>query len=146
VRSFHLPNVSADNLYPIIVKHVHRDTRFMTDEAHLYREIGKDFASHERVQHGAKEYVRGDIFTNTAENYFSVLKRGIYGVYQHVSDAHLHRYLSEFDFRYSNRAKRGVDDRMRADLALVGAKGKRLTYRTVGGQGTQEVPFQAEAG
>lgn len=85
------------------------------------------------MNHSAREYVRDDVFTNTAENYFSVLKRGIYGVYQHVSEAHLHRYLSEFDFRHSNRAKLGVDDSARAALALSGAKGKRLTYRKVGG-------------
>lgn len=80
--------------------------------------------------HSAKEYVRGEVYTNTVEGYFSILKRGIYGVYQHVSEAHLHRYLCEFDFRYSNRAKRGVDDVARADLALEGVKGKRLTYET----------------
>ena len=76
------------------------------------------------------EYVRGDVHTNTIEGYFSILKRGIYGVYQHVSEAHLKRYLCEFDFRYSNRIKLGIDDAKRADLALLGVKGKRLTYQT----------------
>jgi hypothetical protein len=80
--------------------------------------------------HEAKEYVRGDVYTNTIEGYFSILKRGLYGVYQHVSEAHLTRYLSEFDFRYSNRIKLGIDDAARADLALQGVKGKRLTYET----------------
>jgi hypothetical protein len=79
--------------------------------------------------HWQKEYVRGDAYTNTAENYFSILKRGIYGVYQHVSEAHLHRYLAEFDFRYSNRAKLGVTDGERAAKTLRGIQGKRLTYR-----------------
>jgi hypothetical protein len=74
--------------------------------------------------------VRGNIHTNTVEGFFSILKRGVYGVYQHVSEAHLHRYLKEFDFRYSNREKLGVNDVARASIALKGAKGKRLTYET----------------
>jgi hypothetical protein len=82
------------------------------------------------VNHSAKEYVRDDDYTNTVEGYFSIMKRGIY---QHVSEAHLHRYLVEFDFRYSNRIKLGIDDVARADLAIAGAKGKRLTYRTTRG-------------
>src|SRR4051812_39334305 len=82
------------------------------------------------VNHSAKEYVRDDAHTNTVEGFFSILKRGVYGIYQHVSEAHLHRYLAEFDFRYSNRAKLGVGDVQRASLALQGAKGRRLTYET----------------
>ena len=74
--------------------------------------------------------MRGDVHTNTVEGFFSILKRGVYGVYQHVSEAHLHRYLAEFDFRYSNREKLGVNDAARADRALRGAKGRRLTYET----------------
>jgi hypothetical protein len=81
---------------------------------------------------GADEYVRGHIHTNTVEGYFSIIKRGVYGVYQHVSEAHLHRYLAEFDFRYSHRERLGINDVMRAELVLVGAKGKRLTYETTG--------------
>jgi transposase-like protein len=140
VRSFHVPFVTASMLYPLIVKHAHRDSRFMTDESNVYNHIGRAYSSHETVNHSAKEYVRDEAFTNTVEGYFSVLKRGIYGVYQHVSEAHLHRYLSEFDFRYSNRARLGVDDKARGDLALVGAKGKRLTYRTVGGKRAASPP------
>ena len=91
-------------------------------------------ASHGTVKHTVDEYVRreGDriVTTNTVEGFFSILKRGIYGVYQHVSEAHLHRYLSEFDFRYSNRERLGVNDTARASLALKGAKGRRLTYET----------------
>jgi hypothetical protein len=101
----------------------------MTDDAEWYVRTGEEFASHESVNHWRNEYVRGDVYTNTAENYFSILKRGIYGVYQHVSEAHLHRYLAEFDFRYSNRAKLGVSDGERAAKALRGIRGKRLTYR-----------------
>ena len=89
-------------------------------------------ALHGTVNHSAKEYVRGDVYTNTLEGYFSIVKRGIYGVYQHVSEAHLKRYLCEFDFRYSNRIKLGIDDVARTDLAVKGIKGKRLTYRSVG--------------
>jgi len=133
VRSFHVANVTANTLAPVIARHAHEDSRFMTDELRTYIQVGETFAYHGTVNHGAKEYMRDDNYTNTIEGYFSILKRGIYGVYQHVSEAHLHRYLSEFDFRYSNRPKLGVDDRARADLALLGAKGRRLTYRTVGG-------------
>jgi len=129
VRSFKVGYVDAANLHPIIAKHVHTDSRFVTDEALVYRIPGRTMADHQTVNHSAQEYVRDTVYTNTVEGYFSVLKRGIYGVYQHVSEAHLHRYLAEFDFRYSNRIKLGIDDKMRADLVLVGAKGKRLTYR-----------------
>ena len=141
VRSFHIPNVTAANLRPIIGRHAHPDSRFMTDELAIYTGIGWNFASHGTVNHGRDEYVRGDVYTNTVEGYFSILKRGIYGVYQHVSEAHLKRYLYEFDFRYSNRIKLGIDDKARADLALVGAKGKRLTYRTVSGSRAAPSPF-----
>lgn len=134
VRAFQVPNVTASNLAPIIARHVHHDTRFMTDESNVYAHPGSWFADHQTVNHSAKEYVRDDAYTNTVEGYFSILKRGIYGVYQHVSEAHLKRYLAEFDFRYSHRAKLGFDDVARADLALRGAKGKRLTYRTTRGR------------
>jgi transposase-like protein len=113
VRSFHVPNVTAQMLRPLIGRHAHRDSRFMSDEAHIYAGIGWNFASHQTVMHSAKEYVRGDVYTNTVEGYFSILKRGVYGVYQHVSEAHLKRYLSEFDFRYSNRVKLGGAGRSR---------------------------------
>jgi ISXO2-like transposase domain len=84
------------------------------------------------VDHGADEYVRGDAHSNTVESYFATLKRGITGVYHHVSEAHLKRYLAEFDFRYNNRAKLGVSDGERAAKALLGIEGKRLTYRPAG--------------
>ena len=137
VRSFHVPNVTASTLAPIIGRHVYRDTRFMTDESSVYtgvlNGVGGNFASHQTVTHSAKEYVVGDAYTNTAEGFFSILKRGIYGVYQHVSEAHLHGYLAEFDFRYSYRIKTGYDDTARMDKALAGIVGRRLTYRSVGG-------------
>ena len=130
VRSLHVPNVRGDTLRSIIAVHVARDTHFMTDEAPVYTAIGWNFLSHGTVRHSEEEYVRGQTHTNTIEGYFSILKRGIYGVYQHVSEAHLKRYLAEFDFRYSNRAKLGIDDVARADRVLTAAKGKRLTYET----------------
>lgn len=106
----------------------------MTDEGGHYSRLGSDFASHETVNHKADEYVRYEgervIGTNTVEGYFSIFKRGMKGVYQHCSEKHLHRYLGEFDFRYNNREKLGTNDVSRADLALDGVKGKRLTYET----------------
>jgi hypothetical protein len=133
VRSFHVPNVTTHNLAPIVGRYVSVKSRFMSDESHVYTNIGWNFESHETVKHTHAEYVRDEVHTNTVEGYFSILKRGIYGCYFHVSEAHLKRYLAEFDFRYSNRAKLGVDDAMRADLALAGVKGKRLTYETTRG-------------
>lgn len=130
VRSHHIPNVTGRTLRPILKAHADAKSALMTDTAGGYLHIGKTFARHEMVDHGAEEYVRGDAHSNTVENYFSILKRGIFGVYHHVSEAHLHRYLSEFDFRYSNREGRGVDDVNRAARAVRGAKGKRLTYQT----------------
>jgi hypothetical protein len=103
----------------------------MTDTAGGYMEMGKEFARHEMVDHGAGEYVRGDAHSNTVEGYFALLKRGIIGTYHHVSEAHLKRYLAEFDFRYSERSSLGVDDGERATKALQGIVGKRLTYRRI---------------
>lgn len=141
VRSFAVPNVTAQNLRPIIGRHVHRDSRFMTDESRIYTDMGWNFADHQTVNHSAKEYVRDSAYTNTVEGYFSILKRGVYGIYQHVSEAHLNRYLSEFDFRYSNRAARGYSDTARADVAIRGMAGKRLTYQGTRRQRTEEIPF-----
>ncbi len=137
VRSFHVPNVTSNNLYPIVARHTHMDSGFMTDDTSVYSAIGKTFkGGYETVNHSAKEYVRQDAYTNTVEGYFSILKRGVYGIYQHVSEAHLQRYLAEFDFRYSYRIKTGYDDTARMDKALAGIVGKRLTYRSVGGAWT----------
>lgn len=133
VRSFHVPNVTANNLAPIIARHAHADSRFMTDESNVYSHAGTWFKSHQTVNHSQKEYVRDDVYSNTIEGYFSILKRGIYGVYQHVSEAHLSRYLAEFDFRYSYRIKTGFNDMARFERALAGIVGKRLTYRLPGG-------------
>jgi len=142
VRSFHVANVTANTLQPIIGKHVFRDSRFQSDESAIYTGIGWNFAYHGTVNHSAKEYVRGEDYTNTIEGYFSIVKRGIYGIYQRVSEAHLHRYLSEFDFRYSYRIARGYDDIERMDKALAGIVGRRLTYRTVGGSRPEATAIQ----
>jgi hypothetical protein len=106
----------------------------MTDQARIYPAIGKTFANHGSVNHLIGEYAKlgNFIHTNTVESSFAILKRGAYGVYHHVSEAHLHRYLAEFDFRYNQRSALGVDDNARADAALKGSTGKRLTYRRIG--------------
>jgi transposase-like protein len=129
-RSFHIARVNAKTLRPLIVKAASRKSHLRTDEGKWYQRVGEEFVTHTAVNHAQEEYVRGDASTNAAENYFSILKRGIYGTYQHVSEAHLHRYLAEFDFRYNNRAGLGVKDGERAAKALKGIEGKRLTYRS----------------
>jgi transposase-like protein len=129
VRSRHVADVTATTLKPILVETIAKDMHFRTDQAPVYTEIGKGFASHETVNHSIKEYVRGDAHTNTVEGYFSIFKRGIYGVYHHISEQHLKRYLCEFDFRYNERTALGVTDTERTEKAIRGAIGKRLTYR-----------------
>src|ERR1700741_205751 len=123
VRSHHVPEVTAKTLRPILVDAIAKDTHFRTDESPVYYKIGEGFASHQTVNHSISEYVRGDAHTNTAEGYFSILKRGIYGVYHHVSAEHLKRYLGEFDFRYNERIALGVNDTERTRLAIKGAEG-----------------------
>src|SRR5580704_4777883 len=129
VRSFHVPEVTATTLKPIIVDAIAKDSHFRTDESGVYWGVGEQFASHKTVIHSIGEYVRGDAHTNTTEGYFSIFKRGIYGTYHHVSQTHLKRYLCEFDFRYNERIALGVDDTECAAKAIRGAAGKRLTYR-----------------
>jgi transposase-like protein len=134
VRSFHVPSVSAKTLRPILMGQLDRKSYLMTDEAAVYTAMGAEFMGHGTVNHSAEEYVRhgGFMHTNTVENYFSILKRGITGTYHHVSPQHLKRYLAEFDFRYNERSGLGVDDAERATKALKGIVGKRLTYRRTG--------------
>lgn len=131
VASFHVANVTAKTVRPLIVTNASRASALMTDESPIYPRIGKEFASHGTVNHSANEYARlaGYMHTNTAENFFSILKRGITGVYHSVSEAHLHRYLAEFDFRYNHRSGLGIEDTERARNAVAGTAGKRLTYR-----------------
>lgn len=132
VRSFHMPSVTNVNLKQVLSTQIDADTHLMTDEATRYWNLGKDFAKHSSVNHGRKEYARGQVTTNTVEGYFSILKRGLVGTYQHVGEAHLQRYVREFDFRYNNRTALGVNDLQRTDAALKGISGKRLTYRRTG--------------
>ena len=126
VRSFHVPTVAAKTLKPIMREQIRKDTEIMTDDFRAYRGLADEFADHQSVNHSAGEYVRGRIHTNTIENYFSILKRGLTGVYQHVGANHLRRYIGEFDFRYNNR---GISDEERAIVALKGIDGKRLMFR-----------------
>ncbi len=128
-RSFVVKNVSVSEIAPIIARNVHPAARLMTDESNVYKGIGSHYTAHDVVNHGRGEYVRGDRHTNTVEGYFSIFKRGMRGIYQHCQEKHLHRYLAEFDFRYSHRAANGVSDVQRAELTLLGAVGKRLTYQ-----------------
>ncbi len=131
VRSTHVPAVNHKNLRPVLVAQVDRKSYLMTDDAMHYKRMGQEFSGHGTVNHSIEEYVRGTFWhTNTIEGYFSILKRGINGVYQHVSQQHLKRYLGEFDFRYNNRK---VTDMERAEIALKGIEGKRLTYRDSSG-------------
>ena len=130
-RAFHMPMVTAKNVREKLVTHADRKSRLHTDESPLYPDAGTEFASHETVKHSAKEYVRGDVTTNTVEGLFGIFKRGMVGVYQHCGEQHLQRYLDEFTFRYSNRSKLGIEDAERAVLAAKCMDGKRLTYRRI---------------
>jgi transposase-like protein len=135
VRSFHIDEAAKEHIVPVVNGNLDRESHLMTDEARRYEAIGKEFASHGVVDHSREEYGYTDrktgakINTNTVEGYYSIFKRGMKGVYQHCGEKHLHRYLAEFDFRYSNRTKLGVNDVGRAAKIVEGAKGKRLQYR-----------------
>jgi transposase-like protein len=127
VRSMRVASVTGENLGGAIRRHVAKEAHLRTDSFSSYKVVGKEYASHETVDH-SDVYVMGDAHTNTAENFFSILKRGIEGVYHHVSEAHLPRYLAEFDFRYNNLARDGVTDAERTRRALAMTSGKRLRY------------------
>jgi transposase-like protein len=130
VRSFHVGGTAAADLVPILRANIAKETAIMSDKAGRYIHLNKDFASHEFVNHGTGEYGRGKVHTNTVEGYYRIFKRGMKGIYQHCSEKHLHRYLAEYDFRYTNRVGLGVNDVARAELALKGIVGKRLKYKT----------------
>lgn len=145
-RSFHVPNVKAETLKPILLQQVSPEAIVYTDTAGQYRKIqlGKSFKAHESVNHLMGEYARGNVHTNTVESFFGILKRGINGTFHHVSEQHLQRYVTEFDFRFSHRERRvkgtngkwemvGFTDSQRADALMRGIKGKRLTYRRTHG-------------
>jgi hypothetical protein len=124
--SFRVANISGNDLRPLIVTHVDRKSALMTDEGGQYFHVGKEFARHETINHSDDEYVRGDVYTNTAECRFSLMKRAVYGAHHSISEAHLPRYLAEWDFKWNTRK---MKDGERAARALKGAEGKRLTYR-----------------
>jgi transposase-like protein len=133
VRSHHVPAVTAKNLAPILEAQLHGATVVYTDEGATSKSLGRLYEKHDSVNHSIGEYVRGDVHTNTIEGYFSILKRGINGVYHHVSQQHLKRYLAEFDYRYNERMALGVSDAERARKAVAGIVGKRLTYQDTNG-------------
>jgi transposase-like protein len=125
-RSFHVANVNAKTVRALIVTNVDRKSHLMTDESKVYTRVGREFSTHHSVDHRF-EYARpGGFHSNTVENFFSIFKRGVIGTYHHMSEAHLHRYTAEFDFRYNTK---DISDHERADLSLQGISGKRLTYR-----------------
>jgi transposase-like protein len=132
-RMFHLNDATASTVREVLVRNVTRDTTLYTDESRLYTRTGEEYDAHRTVRHSAGEYARREgeivVHTNTIEGVFSVFKRGMVGVYQHCGEAHLHRYLAEFDFRYNRRTTLKVTDTERAEDAIRGAAGKRLTYQ-----------------
>jgi len=127
-RSFHVAHASSDNILPIVRRNLASEAKVVTDDAGYYRNLNAEYM-HAYVNHSAGQWGRGEIHTNTIEGYFSIFKRGMKGVYQHCSEKHLHRYLADFDFRYSHRVRLGVDDAQRAECTLKGIVGKRLTYK-----------------
>jgi transposase-like protein len=129
-RSFVVTNVTVAAILPIVPANIDSETYVMTDEGPHYARLRHGFLGHGSVNHQIGEYGRGVIHTNTIEGFFSIFKRGMRGVYQFCSERHLHRYLAEFDFRYSNRIALGCDDQERATRLLRGIVGKRLTYQT----------------
>jgi transposase-like protein len=136
---------SKYEIVPHLMRHVHPESTLHTDGAQYYK-FTLAVAAHESVDHSKHEYARkgerGTIHVNTLEGFFSVFKRGMIGIYQHVEEQHLHRYTAEFDFRQNTRERLGIDDTMRAEIALRSMKGKRLTYETTRGVESEEpIPF-----
>jgi transposase-like protein len=128
---FKIDEAKAADIHPIVLNNISREARLMTDEAKMYRKIGREFKEHGTTTHAAKRYVDlsdRTIHTNTVEGAFSIFKRGMRGIYQHCGEHHLHRYLAEYEFRYNTRTANGFDDRQRSAAAVAGIVGKRLTY------------------
>ena len=126
--------LAKDEVAQIVRANVAKEAKLTTDESRLYSAVGREYAAHNTVLHGAGIYAQGDVMTNTVEGFFSIFKRGMRGIYQHCGEKHLHRYLAEFDFSYTLRAANGVDDRQRAVEGLKGIVDKRLTYRRIDGE------------
>ncbi|MGA7384489.1 MAG: IS1595 family transposase [Methylocella sp.] len=133
-KSVKVEELTAETVKIVLCNNIVLDSTLNTDEARYYNELGRSFYKHESVNHGRGEYKRGEVCTNSVEGFFSIFKRGMIGVYQHCGEQHLQRYLHEFDFRYSNRSKLGIEDGERTTLAIKGAAGKRLTYRSLDGR------------
>ena len=128
-KSMVVDDLRSKTLVPILKENIAKEATVYTDEASQYKNLVKDFAAHDYISHGKGECVRGEVHTNTIEGYFLIFKRGMRGVYQHCAKKHLHRYMSEFEFRYNNRAANGIDDAMRARAIIKSVAGKRLTYQ-----------------
>lgn len=132
VRTFHVQSATVETVCNLLSTNVSLKSILHTDESNLYKNTGEAYADHQTVFHSKKEYVRGNVHTNTIENVWSVFKRGMKGIYQHCGEAHLPRYLAEFDFRYNRRSNLGVSDVERANDAVRGAAGRRLMYSQAG--------------
>jgi hypothetical protein len=128
-RVFHVGNADKATVAKIVRENVHAESRLHTDESRLYTGADKAFASHETVHHSSREYVRGDVHTNSAEGFFGVFKKGMTGVYQHCGEKYLQRYVTEFEFRHNTRTALGFNDKDRAEIAIKGAVGRRLVLR-----------------
>jgi len=136
-KSFVVDSINAKTLVPILKENIDKEARMLTDEAGQYKYLKDGFADHRVVCHRRGEYVSAEdkgIHVNCCENFFSIFKRGMKGVYQHCAKHHLHRYLAEFDFRYNNRCGKGIEDVQRAEILLRGVIGRRLTYQTTNQQ------------
>jgi transposase-like protein len=135
-RTFHVANVTSETLRATLKSQVHPETHLMTDESNIYTKVGREFGQHSTVNHGKKEYARGNVTSNTVESSFAILKRGLTGTFHSVSEQHLQRYANEFDFRWNFRSANGFNDIDRANEALKAIAGKRLTYRRTDGKQT----------
>lgn len=129
-KSMVVDDLKQSTLLPILRENIATEATIYTDEAGQYKNLSRDFAAHDFTCHGAGEYVRGDVHTNTIEGYFSIFKRGMKGVYQHCAKRHLHRYAAEFEFRYNNRSANGFEDVERGTILLKSISGKRLSYKS----------------
>lgn len=135
VRVFHVESATVKTVTEILKTNVSPESEIHTDESRLYAKVGSEFASHKTIRHGSNGrgvFVGSDgQTTNNIENFFGIFKKGMVGVYHFCGEHHVHRYLSEFAFRYNNRSGLGVTDMARTSLAIRGAEGKRLMYRQV---------------
>lgn len=129
VRAKHVPDVTAKTIREVLVTQASRKSDLATDESLVYEHLGKEFAAHHTVNHSQKEYVNGEGSTSTAEAFFSLLKRRVYGTHHAISEAHLQRYVAEAAFAWNHRISQGFDDTDRANAAICNSSGKRLTYR-----------------